>query len=215
LEEILKNQFTGSIEQQPPIYSAVKYKGKPLYYYARKGLMDHVPLESLKRRVNVEEITLLDSGDDWLSMRARCSKGTYVRVLAKDIAAAIGNIGTVTKIHRTLAAGISVDQSVSLDQITSMEALNELIIPIERLSLGVPIWKALDAGWTKRLMKGQKLLVSQPHFARSLDLETFHKESIGEYESVLLADEEGQAFGLGEVKYGSDDYIQLLMRKGL
>jgi len=215
LIDALKTQFTGTIEQQPPIYSAVKYKGKPLYYYARKGLIDHVPIESLKRKVHIEEISLLDSGDDWLCLRARCSKGTYVRVLAKDIAAAIGNIGTVTKIHRTVAAGVSVAQGVSLDQITSIDTLNQHITPIESLSLGVPVWKALDAGWTKRLLRGQKLLVSQPHFARSLDLETFHKESISKYQSVLLADEEGQAFGLGEAKYGSDDFIQLLMRKGL
>ncbi len=215
LERILKDSFTGSIEQQPPIYSAVKYKGKPLYYYARKGLIDQVPLNDLKRRVVVEEICLLDASADWIRLRARCSKGTYVRVLAKDIAKTIGNIGTVTQIYRTVAAGISVSQSVSLEQIKSLEDLNQHIIPTEKVSLGVPVWKALDAGWTKRLLRGQKLLVSQLHFAKSVELETFHQESIDSYTSILLADEQGRAFGLGEAKFGSDNCIELLMRKGL
>jgi tRNA pseudouridine55 synthase len=89
-------QFRGAQQQVPPMYSALKHGGRPLYQLARAGLT--VPRAA--RRVEILELTLSAFGPETLELEALCSKGTYVRVLAQDIATALGTCGHVTALRR-------------------------------------------------------------------------------------------------------------------
>ncbi len=88
--------FTGALQQVPPMYSALKRAGQPLYRLARAG----VTVERAARAIEVSELRLLAHAAASLELEALCSKGTYVRVLAADIAAALGTLGHVTALRR-------------------------------------------------------------------------------------------------------------------
>ena len=114
IEQII-DQFRGSIMQKPPAYSALKHKGKPLYHYARQGIM----IEKSPREVHIHQLDWLDrralvkSDHPLLSLRVRCSKGTYIRTLADDIGHALGCGAYLISLRRTQSGFFSVEQSVS------------------------------------------------------------------------------------------------------
>jgi tRNA pseudouridine55 synthase len=101
--------FTGKQLQTPPSYSALKHKGKPLYYYARRG----IKVVKDSRLIEISALDLLDVKDDAISIRVACSKGTYIRVLAADIGRALGCGGHLTSLRRTRNGPFSVLESVS------------------------------------------------------------------------------------------------------
>jgi len=90
------SRFLGDSLQVPPMYSALKRDGRPLYELARAGLT----VERAARPIRIEVLELLDSSADWLDCRVVCGKGTYVRTLAEDIAAALGTCGHVARLRR-------------------------------------------------------------------------------------------------------------------
>src|SRR4051812_19757997 len=90
-------QFRGDIEQVPPMHSALKREGKPLYEYARAG----VTLERDARKVSIHALELLDYQAPYLRLRVTCSKGTYIRVLGEDIGAALGCGAHLQELRRT------------------------------------------------------------------------------------------------------------------
>lgn len=96
LPKILSH-FIGDILQVPPMVSALKKEGKPLYKLARQGI--HVPLEP--RSVRIDDIRLLDYHDSRFRIRVRCSRGTYIRSLARDIGIRLGSSGTLASLVRT------------------------------------------------------------------------------------------------------------------
>lgn len=108
-------RFRGSIEQIPPMYSALKHNGERLYTLARQG----IEVERKPRAVEIFELRLLSFGADFLELDVSCSKGTYVRTLAEDIAEALGTLAHVTSLRR-LAVGPYQDAQ----QMWSMEALH-------------------------------------------------------------------------------------------
>jgi len=93
----LEERFTGEYEQTPPMYSALKHKGVPLYRLARRG----IEIEREARRVQIDEIHLRVGAPGRLRFDVACSKGTYVRVLAEDIGAALGTCGHLASLRRT------------------------------------------------------------------------------------------------------------------
>ena len=97
-KEILEvlGKFTGKIEQKPPMYSALKYKGRKLYQYARAGIMIDVE----PRTVEIKKIELLGFGEDEMELSVICSKGTYIRVLVQDIARAMKTCAAVSGLVR-------------------------------------------------------------------------------------------------------------------
>jgi tRNA pseudouridine55 synthase len=101
--------------QKPPIYSAIKIKGRKLYQYARKG----VPVEYPSRLVKIEKIKLLNysSNEEKISFLVECSKGTYIRSLVKDIAEKLGAIATVSQLRRISSGEFHVDQALKLEEI--------------------------------------------------------------------------------------------------
>lgn len=107
------DKFRGEQMQKPPAYSALKHKGKPLYYYARKG----IEIEKEPRKVFIHELERLDAGDvrgDFpsLTLRVVCSKGTYIRTLAADIGDALGFGAYLTDLRRTRSGPFSIEDSI-------------------------------------------------------------------------------------------------------
>jgi len=126
------DRFMGEIAQTPPMHSALKKDGKPLYEYARAG---HT-VEREARRVTIHDLDLLDMQLDGdapsLRLRVRCSKGTYIRTLGEDIGNALGCGGHLTLLRRVATGAFTVDQCLTL---AALEAMGEA----ERLSHVLPV----------------------------------------------------------------------------
>lgn len=105
--------FVGSIEQTPPVYSALKVAGKPAYEYARAGQ----PVELAKRTVQIHAIELLlcDIAAQEFEISVACSKGTYIRTLAEDLAVALGTVGHLASLRRTRTGGFDLSAARPLD----------------------------------------------------------------------------------------------------
>ena len=110
------SRFVGTIEQVPPMHSALKHDGQPLYKLARAGN----EVERAPRQISVHRLTLVERREDELVVDVDCSKGTYVRVLAEDIGRALGCGAHLSALRRTRAGRLSVDDAVTL---ATLEAL--------------------------------------------------------------------------------------------
>lgn len=156
--------LTGEIEQVPPMYSALKHQGKRLYELARAG----VEVERPPRTVTIHALEPMGWGaDHTLGLRVRCSKGTYVRTLVEDVAAALGTVAHVAWLRRTEAGPYRLDGGArTLDELDALAAagddaaLDAALLPIDsalsdrpRVDLGA------DAAWYLR--HGQPVIVSK------------------------------------------------------
>jgi len=133
LVEIKKilHKFIGIIEQTPPMYSALKYQGKPLYSYARDGI--NIPRP--KRKVTIYAIDLKEYEEDNLKLKIKCSKGTYIRTLAEDIGDQLNVGGYLIELRRTNIGNLSIENALNIDQIeiTKDEDRLKLLLPPEEL----------------------------------------------------------------------------------
>ena len=115
------DRFTGPIRQVPPMHSALKKDGKPLYEYAREG----ESVERAPREVVIHELEMLDvqlQGDaPFLRLRVACSKGTYIRTLGEDIAEALGCGGHLTALRRVQTGPFDASQCITIEQLEAME----------------------------------------------------------------------------------------------
>lgn len=128
--------FKGEIEQYPPIYSAIKVKGKKLYEYARQGQN----VEINPRKVVISRIELLDFDEEKQSAKiiVGCSKGTYIRSIAHDLGQNLGCGGYLTALERTKAGIFNVENSVNLEELEDInDVCNNLINPLDVLNLPV------------------------------------------------------------------------------
>jgi len=114
--------FLGKQLQIPPMYSAVKHHGKPLYKYARKGKT----LERKAKEIDITEFSILSFTPPNVTFRVRCSKGTYIRALANDIGEILGCGATLTELRRTSIGDFRVEDALSIDQLESMKAEKDL-----------------------------------------------------------------------------------------
>ena len=133
LVEIKKilHKFIGIIEQTPPMYSALKYQGKPLYSYARDGI--NIPRS--KRKVTIYAIDLKEYEENNLKLKIKCSKGTYIRTLAEDIGDQLNVGGYLIELRRTNIGNLSIENALNIDQIeiTKDEDKLKLLLPPEEL----------------------------------------------------------------------------------
>ena len=114
IDRVLQEQFTGNIEQVPPSFSACKIDGKPAYKMARKGQ----EVEIRPKTLVIDEIEVLQCGlpaEPTLQLRVVCSKGTYIRALARDIGVALGSGAHLTGLRRTRVGDITIDQCLTLE----------------------------------------------------------------------------------------------------
>ena len=147
-------KFEGSIEQVPPMYSALKRDGVPLYELARRG-------ENVERAARPVRISLLEKirfEAPLLELRIRCSKGTYIRTLAEDIAAALGTVGHLAALRRTASGVFQASEAVGLEALQGMgEAQRQgRLLPLTALLAGLPRAE-LDAAAETRFRHGQAL----------------------------------------------------------
>ncbi|CAG2154614.1 tRNA pseudouridine(55) synthase TruB [Cupriavidus plantarum] len=152
-------RFTGEISQVPPMYSALKKDGKPLYAYARAG----ETVERAARTVTIRSIDVLSlSLDDTLApgftMRVTCSKGTYIRTLAEDIGEALGCGAHLTGLRRTAVGDLTLDGAVTLEQIDAQpdDARPSMLAPVDALlQRCAPV--QLDDAAMGRFLQGQRI----------------------------------------------------------
>ena len=128
--KIVLNSFLGEQMQIPPIYSAIKVKGKKLYEYARKG--QKVEIEP--RKITIYDIKLLkiNKVSSEIQFEVSCSKGTYIRSLCEDIAQKIGTVGYMKELQRTRVGIFTIEQSVLVEDLTK-ETIEKYMITIEKL----------------------------------------------------------------------------------
>ncbi len=126
-------KFTGLIKQTPPVYSAIKMGGKPLYKLAREGKQVDVPV----REITIYSIDIIDFNGNELTIDVKCSKGTYIRSLCNDIARELGTVGTMAALTRTQSGRWNISQAVSPD----CDNIENHIIPIEEVLSDFPVYK--------------------------------------------------------------------------
>jgi tRNA pseudouridine55 synthase len=148
-------RFHGEIEQLPPMHSALKHEGVPLYKIARKG----GSVERKPRRVQVHELELLARKGDLLEIRVRVSKGTYIRTLAEDIGMALGTGAHLAALRRTASGRFSLRDAVTLDELRELPERRTRLRPLAALLDGLPRTE-LDAAAEARLRNGQALKIS-------------------------------------------------------
>ena len=128
VEKVLQEQFTGTIEQVPPAFSACKIDGKPAYKLARKGR----EVEIRPKTLVIDEIELLECGlpqEPTITIRVVCSKGTYIRALARDIGEALESGAHLTALRRTRIGDITVDQCMTVENLLNMLEIEDMVSP--------------------------------------------------------------------------------------
>jgi tRNA pseudouridine55 synthase len=147
-------RFTGKIEQTPPIYSAIKRAGIPLYRLARRG-EEVAPPEP--RTVEIRSLELAAESADSIRFTARCSPGTYARALARDIGAALGSAGYLCELRRTRHGDFSIDNAQPLDGVLdSLQSERAAALPVIGLreALAEMAEVSVDADGERRLRNG-------------------------------------------------------------
>jgi tRNA pseudouridine55 synthase len=143
--------FRGEIDQLPPMHSALKRDGVPLYALAREGKT----VTREVRRVRIDDLEVVRFGPPYLEIRVRCSKGTYVRTLAEDIGEALGTCAHLAALRRTASGRWRVADAVSLDSLSSPSRMKHLL-PLPALLGDLPRAE-LDAAQEARFRNGQSL----------------------------------------------------------
>jgi tRNA pseudouridine55 synthase len=183
LQSILQD-FVGEQQQIPPMFSALKHQGQPLYKLARQG----IEIERKSRLITIYSIELLASDAESFTLQVVCSKGTYIRTLVQDIAAALGSCGHVTMLRRTDAAGYDLTQAMSLDALQSLAEQQGLTGLDTQL---LPAHEALP-NWPE--IKLDTEMSNDMSYGRAVKIETF-----GQSAKVRLFNADDQFIGLGEL----------------
>jgi tRNA pseudouridine55 synthase len=180
--EATLRRFRGRTMQVPPMYSAIKREGQPLYKLARKG----IEVERAPREIEIAELRRVDSAEPspgTLELEALCSKGTYIRVLAEDIARELGTCGHIARLRRLSVEPFDAEAMVTLEQVTACAERGEsprLIEPDQAIP-HLPV-VSLSAEATARVLHGQAVSVAEDTAAGR----------------VRLYDGTGRFFGIGE-----------------
>lgn len=185
IEAVLET-FRGEIEQIPPMHSALKHKGTPLYELARKG----IEVERKVRRVTIHSLDILERTDTTITLDVRCSKGTYIRTLVEDIGEMLNCGAYVGYLRRTEVDPFNHYQMYQLDELEDLRDRGELQNTLLPNDSALIQWPAitLDTDDADRFVRGQKLPWSQP-----LDDEMWYR----------IYDNNEQFLGLGCRKTGN------------
>jgi tRNA pseudouridine55 synthase len=177
IERVLRS-FLGPQAQVPPMYSALKHAGQPLYRLARLGQV----IERAPRAIDISDFKLVSFEGSELALEVVCSRGTYVRTLAEDVARALGTCGYVTRLHRAYVEPFASQPMHTLQSVESARAAGNYP-PLLPADFGVSHMAAvyLDATRAQRLRQGQGVSTSAAASGR-----------------VRLYDESGRFLGIGE-----------------
>lgn len=184
--------FVGVIDQIPPMYSAVKVDGKRLYELAREGQV----IERKSRQVTIHELELgqleLDVPHPRISFTVTCSKGTYIRTLCVDIGRALGVPAAMAKLTRTMSAGFTEDNCLTLEEIEQLQTSGELearLIPADRALDYLPSG-SVEMETAKQAFQGKRVPLARVNGLQSADVD----------ELIRLYGEDGLFLGLFEVE---------------
>ncbi|MHA3891783.1 tRNA pseudouridine(55) synthase TruB [Acinetobacter sp. GXMZU3951] len=177
IQQVL-DQFVGEIQQIPPMYSALKKQGRPLYELARKG----IEIEREARPITIEAIQLLSFTENSITLDVTCSKGTYIRVLGEDIAKALGTYGHLTYLHRIKTGHFDLIPSYTIEY---LEALTEQ----EREALLLPVYAPVQHLTQIQVPEGRA-----EYFSRGMESNIEHAAEA----QVLVFDGE-KCLGLAEI----------------
>lgn len=182
------SQFIGDINQVPPMYSALKRNGTPLYKFARKG----IEIERSPRPVTVHDINFLGLDDTVVTLDVICSKGTYIRTLVEDIGKSLGYGGYVVELRRTGFAHLDLGESKTYEQLSklkeqNLESLDSVIISADEM---LPNLKSvyLDSEQTRDIRLGKKIEYSCCSTSQKLKLYDDEKKFIGIGESNRMSE---------------------------
>lgn len=197
--EATLGQFVGTIVQVPPIYSAVKVNGKPLYKYARQGREDEVEIP--QRTVEIYELKLLERTATTFKVEVFCSKGTYIRTLISDIGEALGCGAYVSHLRRVYVEGLPQGQMTTLEQLQHLAdsrenrmdftSLDSLLIPIESALGNLPVVE-LPRELAEPLSHGMKVRLNNAENKAELKL----PEPFPELNSLVQAQYHGLFLGV-------------------
>jgi len=153
-------RFMGEIEQIPPMHSALKHQGRPLYEYARAG----IEIERPPRKVTIRALEMLECAPPRVVLDVQCTAGTYIRTLVQDIGAALGCGAHLTALTRTAAGGFSLDQAHALAELETLDAGQRaaLLQPADCLVAHLPALQ-LDEADTTALCQGRSIAHPAPH----------------------------------------------------
>ena len=157
--------FLGETLQVPPMYSALKHDGKRLYRLARAG----IEVERAPRRVRIARLELIGMGTDWVEFELDCSKGTYVRSLAEDLARALGTVGHVLTLRRIALGPFTESRMHTLDAVEQAAAsgseLEAMLLPVDEALPGLP---AVQLGVAEQasVLQGRDVLAVGPGASR-------------------------------------------------
>ena len=181
-------KFTGDINQVPPMYSALKRNGTPLYKLARKG----IEIERSPRPVTIYEINFLDLDDAVVSLEVFCSKGTYIRTLVEDIGKSLECGGHVVELRRTEFAHFDLSASKTYEQLSklkeqNLESLDSVILGADEM---IPNLESvyLDSEQTSDIRLGKKIEYLGFSSSQKLKLYDHNEQFIGIGESNLMAE---------------------------
>jgi len=181
-------KFIGDINQVPPMYSALKRNGTPLYKLARKG----IEIERSSRPVTIHEINFLDLEDAVVSLEVLCSKGTYIRTLVEDIGKSLGCGGHVIELRRTGFAHLGLSESKTYEQLSklkeqNLESLDSVILGADEM---IPNLESvyLDSEQTSDIRLGKKIEYLGFSSSQKLKLYDHNEQFIGIGESNLMSE---------------------------
>ena len=177
IQQVLAD-FTGNLQQVPPMYSALKKDGRPLYELARQG----IEIEREARPMTIDAIKLLSFSENSLTLDITCSKGTYIRVLGEDIAQALGTYGHLTYLHRIKTGHFDLIPSYTIEY---LESLSEL----EREALLLPVFAPVD-----HFLKIQAPEGRAEYFSRGMESNIEHEAA-----AEVLVFEGEKCLGLAEI----------------
>ena len=179
-------QFLGEIMQGPPMYSALKKDGKKLYELAREG----IEVERAARALTIYKLSLTPLSDQQLQLSVTCSKGTYVRVLAEDIAKALGTVGHLTALRRIQTGDFEIANAITLADFAALDvaARFDKLLAVDACVHSLPSL-VLDDNQSKRIRQGQRLNVKTTMLTQQLNL-TFNQ-------TFRLFDDHEQFLGTG------------------
>ena len=177
--------FTGSIVQKPPMFSALKHRGKPMYRYAREGII----IEQQPRKIFIHDLHVQAITHDEIRIVVRCGTGTYVRTLAEDIGRALGWGGAyLTALRRTILDNFNLMHAYTLEAIEAMPMVQRehCLLSADHLVQKFPA-ATLDAAAAASLRQGRTV----EHFAS--------EHGLTEGAKVRLYDQQKRFLGLGEI----------------
>lgn len=180
--EAVLSRFRGEIMQVPPMYSALKVNGQKLCDLARKGQQ----VQRQPRPIIIHQLNLLEQGEDTLRLQVRCSKGTYIRTLCKDIGEALGCGGCMQQLRRTSAGEYTIEEAVPLEALLESENPEQFLRPVDSMFRSYPSLK-LTANQEKRCRNGNPFSLSVPEGTYRAYSESGEFLMLGKVESGIMS----------------------------